>query len=426
MWKSRVLQATKAGVKRLSGGSAGSGSPSGGGHRFAALWGNGDYGRLGIGRLESKWRPTVCPYFGVDDDPPLSVACGGAHTLFLTEKGHVYASGLNDFGQLGFVSEEGYTLEPVLLSELPENIIRISAGYRHSSALTDDGVLYMWGNNSSGQLGFGRTAEKVVSIPSKVDSLVGIHVKDIALGSEHSIAITDEGDVLSWGAGGSGRLGHGHQSSFLGFLGSSSEFSPRIIKNFDTVKVKKIAAGLLNSACIDEHGSVFIFGEKTTDKLHFGESKNATLPSLINEIPIAEEVACGGYHTCVLTSDRELYTWGSNENGCLGHSGIDAIRMPQRVEGQLLNLPISEVSCGWKHTAAISGGNVFTWGWGGSYGTFYEEVLSSGGQLGQGDEVDYFEPRVVHLGDSVKALQISCGFNHTGGIFQYVESEEDV
>ncbi|RWW46791.1 hypothetical protein BHE74_00047264 [Ensete ventricosum] len=50
--------------------------------RFAALWGNGDYGRLGLGGLESRWKPTVCPFF--DDDPPVSIACGGAHTLFLT------------------------------------------------------------------------------------------------------------------------------------------------------------------------------------------------------------------------------------------------------------------------------------------------------------------------------------------------------
>jgi len=39
----------------------------------------------------------------------------------------------------------------------------------------------------------------------------------VALGSEHSVAVTDEGEVLSWGAAGSGRLGHGYQSSILGF-----------------------------------------------------------------------------------------------------------------------------------------------------------------------------------------------------------------
>jgi hypothetical protein len=50
----------------------------------AALWGNGDYGRLGLGALESQWSPTACPFFlARAGDPPVSLACGGAHTLFL-------------------------------------------------------------------------------------------------------------------------------------------------------------------------------------------------------------------------------------------------------------------------------------------------------------------------------------------------------
>jgi alpha-tubulin suppressor-like RCC1 family protein len=56
------------------------------GRRFAALWGNGDYGRLGLGGLESQWRPRACTFFDTisDGDPLASLSCGGAHTLFLT------------------------------------------------------------------------------------------------------------------------------------------------------------------------------------------------------------------------------------------------------------------------------------------------------------------------------------------------------
>lgn len=50
--------------------------------RFAALWGNGDFGRLGLGSLESQWRPAVCSAF--DRHSLVAIACGGAHTLFLT------------------------------------------------------------------------------------------------------------------------------------------------------------------------------------------------------------------------------------------------------------------------------------------------------------------------------------------------------
>lgn len=91
-------------------------------------------------------------------------------------------------------------------------------------------------------------------IPTKVDSLDGIVIKKAALGSDHSMAVTgidilqhfsfvdlvfscflkessflyfspDGGEVLSWGDGRSGRLGHGHESTFLGFLKSTRYFT---------------------------------------------------------------------------------------------------------------------------------------------------------------------------------------------------------
>lgn len=54
------------------------------GKRFAAVWGNGDFGRLGLGNLESKWRPKPISPSAFGDQSLKEVACGGAHTLFLT------------------------------------------------------------------------------------------------------------------------------------------------------------------------------------------------------------------------------------------------------------------------------------------------------------------------------------------------------
>lgn len=396
----------------------------------AALWGNGDFGRLGLGTntnaddsssgsvVASRWRPVICSAFR---ESLRSIACGGAHTLFLTESGNVYATGLNDYGQLGISDDKSYLTEPFRISGLPKEIVQISAGFHHSSAITVDGELYMWGNNSNGQLGLGKKAASVVYAPTKVECLSKVRIKMAALGAEHSIAITDNGEALSWGSGGSGRLGHGHQQSILGFSTSTSEYIPRLIKKLEGGKVKSIAAGMLHSACIDENGTVSVFGERAVEKLSLGQAKNATTPSVIIELPLSDEVACGGYHTCAITSDGELYTWGSNENGCLGTGCTNVGHSPERVQGPFLKHSVSQVSCGWKHTAAISEGHVYAWGWGGSHGTFSEDGHSSGGQLGQGNDVDYIEPRRVDFGEgvNVKALQVSCGFNHTGAILEY-------
>ncbi|KAH1255297.1 Ultraviolet-B receptor UVR8 [Glycine max] len=356
------------------------------GKRFAALWGNGDYGRLGLGNLDSQWKPVVCPAFR--NKTLNAIACGGAHTLFLTEDGCVYATGLNDFGQLGVSESKHYSVEPLCVFGEEKKVVQISAGYNHSCAITVDGELYMWGKNTSGQLGLGKRAPNIVPLPTKVEYLKGINIKMAALGSEHSVAISDGGAAFSWGIGVSGRLGHGHESSVLGFFKSYSEYTPRLIKDLEGIKRLK-------------------------------EMSDATKPSLISELPSSKEVACGGYHTCVLTNSGELYTWGSNENGCLGIGSSDVIHLPEKVQGPFLKSSVSQVSCGWKHTAAISEGRVFTWGWGGSNGTFSEVGHSSSGQLGHGSDVDYINPTRVCFGEDVKALQVSCGFNHTGAILEY-------
>ncbi|RDX76602.1 Ultraviolet-B receptor UVR8, partial [Mucuna pruriens] len=361
------------------------------GKRFAALWGNGDYGRLGLGDLDSQWKPVVCP--ALRTQTLKAVACGGAHTLFLTDDGCVYATGLNDFGQLGVSESKRYSVEPLRVFGEEKKIVQISAGYNHSCAITVDGELYMWGKNTSGQLGLGKRAPNIVPLPTKVEYLDGINIKMAALGSEHSVAISDGGEAFSWGMGVSGRLGHGHESSILGFFKSYSEYTPRLIKDLEGIK-------------------------------HSKEMSNATKPSLISELPYSKEVACGGYHTCVLTNSGELYTWGSNENGCLGIGSSDVIHLPEKVQGPFLKSSVSQVSCGWKHTAAISEGRVFTWGWGGSNGTFSEVGHSSSGQLGHGSDVDYINPTRVCFGEDVKALQVSCGFNHTAELIQLATETE--
>ncbi|KAG7027596.1 putative E3 ubiquitin-protein ligase HERC1 [Cucurbita argyrosperma subsp. argyrosperma] len=165
----------------------------------------------------------------------------------------------------------------------------------------------MWGMNSSGQLGLGKRSAKSVCLPTKVNSLDGIVIRRAALGSDHSMAVTDGGEVLSWGDGLSGRLGHGHESSLLGFLKSTSEYTPRLIKELEGIKVKRIAAGMLHSACVDENGAVFIFGERATNRVSFGDANKETTPSMISTLLNCEEVSCGGYHTCVLTSNFILF-----------------------------------------------------------------------------------------------------------------------
>ncbi|KAG5046026.1 hypothetical protein JHK86_015432 [Glycine max] len=102
---------------------------------------------------------------------------------------------------------------------------------------------------------------------------------------------------------------------------------------------------------------------------------DATKPSLIGELP-SSKVVCGGYHTCVLTNSGELYTWVQMKMAALV---LD--------QGPFLKSSVSQLSCGWKNTAAISGGNLK---WIGSDGfKFYQPE---------------FQPELIRMGNVLLEL----------------------
>ena len=77
----------------------------------------------------------------------------------------------------------------------------------HSLAITADGALWSWGYGGSGQLGHGDQQEQL--LPKKIEAFAGRRVVAVSAGETHSIAITADGAVFTWGKGESGRLGHG-------------------------------------------------------------------------------------------------------------------------------------------------------------------------------------------------------------------------
>ncbi|KAK8357200.1 hypothetical protein V6Z12_A05G403600 [Gossypium hirsutum] len=152
---------------------------------------------------------------------------------------------------------------------------------------------------------FSHQAAKAVHKPTNVECLSGLTIKLAALGSEHTVVVTDGGEALSWGAVASGRLGHGLESSIFGFLTSDRS------KELQLACCIQHALMILICLGIAETRSLFVFGDKVVANLGFGEAKNATMPSMINTLPYSEEVACGGYNTCVVTSNS-LYCWNKS------------------------------------------------------------------------------------------------------------------
>ncbi len=185
------------------------------GHLYA--WGYNEYGGLGDG---TDTGPDICGSFVTCSTTPVVVSlpsgvtptaiAGGGNTAYaLGSDGHLYAWGLNTFGELANGSSDNVSTTPVVIS-LPAGITptAIAGGLDSGYAIGSDGHLYAWGLNELGELGNGSSVELsttpvVVSLPS------GVTPEAIAGDDGNAYAIGSDGHLYAWGLNNAGQLGEG-------------------------------------------------------------------------------------------------------------------------------------------------------------------------------------------------------------------------
>ncbi|KFR03236.1 X-linked retinitis pigmentosa GTPase regulator, partial [Opisthocomus hoazin] len=263
------------------------------------MFGSNNWGQLGLGSKNTVSKPT-CVKALKPEKTKLAV-CGRNHTLVYTEKGNVYAAGGNSEGQLGLGdTEERTTFHLISFFTNQHKIKQLAAGSYTSAAVTEDGQLFVWGDNSEGQIGL--ADEDCVSVPCQVD--VGKPVSSVSCGYYHSALITGDGELYTFGEPENGKLG----------------LLPEQLKNN---RVPQPVLGI-------------------TEKVN--------------------KVACGGEHTVVLT-ETDVYTFGLGQYGQLGHGTfIFETSVPKSVK-HLRRHKICNITCGENHTAVIAeNGLMFTFG----------------------------------------------------------------
>uniref|UniRef100_A0A3P8VEV0 RCC1-like domain-containing protein n=1 Tax=Cynoglossus semilaevis TaxID=244447 RepID=A0A3P8VEV0_CYNSE len=158
-------------------------------------WGRGNYGRLGHSSEDQTTPMLVTALKGLK---VVDVACGSgdAQTLAVTEN-QVWSWGDGDYGKLGRGGSDGCKT-PKLVEKLQDlDIVKVCCGSQFSVALTKDGQVYTWGKGDNQRLGHG--TDEHVRYPKLLDSLQK-KVVDVAVGSTHCLALTEDGEVLSWGS----------------------------------------------------------------------------------------------------------------------------------------------------------------------------------------------------------------------------------
>lgn len=150
----------------------------------------------------------------------VQVSAGGglvrvAHSLLLTSSGRVMSFGTGQYGALGHGFSGGKQLPDALRPRYVEALsgircVCISAGELHSTVVTADGDVYTWGDGFCGQLGHGNKTPQPAPVQVTQGGLDDEVVTHISAGARHTIAVTEDGEVFSWGLGHYGVLGRAY------------------------------------------------------------------------------------------------------------------------------------------------------------------------------------------------------------------------
>ena len=281
------------------------------------MCGYGGCGWLGLGDEDDRMTPTLVARAVFDGEAVLMVACGESHTATVTEDGGVYTCGLGKDGRLGHGNEE----DQLVPRRVPaarfndEQVVMLAAGGAHSVALSEAGHVFTWGLGWHGQLGHNDRENQ--RAPRQVDPGRFGDEKVIFVGGGgfHTVAVTARGRLYTWGYGGAGELGHGD---------TDRRMVPRLVGAgaFGGSAVVMAACGHMHTLVVTHDGALWACGRGLNGELGLNDDGPRHVFERVGtgEFAGAKIVAAAaGYsHSAAVTEDGALWTWGQNVDGQLG------------------------------------------------------------------------------------------------------------
>ena len=253
---------------------------------------------------------------------------------------------------------DDFTPKQVGGSLLNKKVVKVSSGLDHSIAITDSGKIYSFGSTKQGQTGIisnYNSEEQITKQPVLIKSQIIKDKKiiDGCCGSQHTLLLTEDGQVYSFGGGSYGKLGTGNTTDSVYI---------KLVDFPSNETIKKISCGGDHNIAISNNNNLYSWGWNGYGQLGLGDADDRLTPTLIplnisNDIKI-KLIEAGKYaHSLLVTSNGRLMTWGWNEHGQLGYGDIHSRYSPVQVPGihRLI-----DISSGYKHTVTLDNNGVIS------------------------------------------------------------------
>lgn len=326
------------------------------------------------------------------------VTAGQDHTCALTTDGLVYCWGSNQDGQLGLGLTDKLPHPKPLLVDSKLRFTLVTAGYRHTCALTTDGAAYCWGANDSGQLGNGSLQPSASPIPVSGK----LFFESLSSGATHTCGVTKFAEGFCWGGNWHGQLGIGSMDGDEKY--SCCKTQPKLIAS--SLSLSKVTAGGIHTCAVTKTGKAYCWGMANYGRLGIGRTSAVNVPTCtpVNTSLEFISIAPGGFYSCGLSKTSIAYCWGANDFGQLGIGPLAQQDVPAEVSGNLrfgMLVPSNNHTCG-----LTADGTVYCWG------------ANRFGQIGDGSHENRSTPVAVSF--ALKFKWITTGGNdfsgHTCGI----------
>ncbi|KAB0400187.1 hypothetical protein E2I00_001994, partial [Balaenoptera physalus] len=237
--------------------------------------------------------------------------------------------------------------------------------------------IFVLGTNCCGCLGLGDVQSTIE--PRRLESLSGKKIACLSYGSgPHVVLATAEGEVFTWGHNGYSQLGNGTTNHGL--------VPCHISTNLSNKQVIEVACGSYHSLVLTSDGEVFAWGYNNSGQVGSASTANQPIPRRVTgclQNKVVVNIACGQMCSMAVVNTGEVYVWGYNGNGQLGLGSSGNQPTPCRVAA-LQGIRVQRVACGYAHTLVLTDeGQVYAWG------------ANSYGQLGTGNKSNQSYPTPV-------------------------------